>query len=110
MNFFLFFGENMRVFQFLARMRFKPDPRFVGSARKGEMKLGDGNRSDVTPGPAWSRYLNAVSGRFIVDANRPTDRPTPVGTTKSCETGGDRRRGPREFIRRLTRLKLWHLN
>ncbi|KAG5316925.1 CAH10 protein, partial [Acromyrmex heyeri] len=33
---------------------------------------------DVTPGLAWSRYLNVVSGRFIVDANRPTDRPTPI--------------------------------
>lgn len=53
-----------------------------------------------------SRYLNAVSGRFIAGASRPTDRPTPVGTTKSWETV----REPREFIRRLTRLKLWHLN
>jgi len=81
----------MRIFRFLARMIFEPDPRFVGAEEQDETGLRvDGNRTDVTPGPAWSRYLNAVSGRFIANANRPTDRPTPVWYDEVVrDRGGD---------------------
>lgn len=59
-----------------------------GGARR-RWALRDGNRTDVTPGPAWSRYLNAVSGRFIADANRPTERPPLVRRSHARLRGGD---------------------